>query len=254
MALDPAPPSPLGSDTAQRSSVNGLDVQASSSSSADPAKTQANSATAEAETFMLLDGSNGSGEQSYFVNGRQVDLPARDTDAAKTQANSDTAEEELAIRLEGLLGRNQKEEHRRLVLFDGICRLCMGFVDLVISCDGSDRFRFAPLQSDLGQQVLKQYGYPHDLDSVVLVRNGESHIKSEAALEIIGELHGLVSGLWAFKALPTGFRDWGYELVAKSRYSLLGHSSLNDLDDSHRSLLLDHWVPDPNQPQHVCSS
>merc|ERR1719424_1866992 len=118
--------------------------------------------------------------------------------------------------IEDKVGRNGDGVVRRLVLFDGICRLCMGFVSVVISRDGSDLFRFAPLQSTLGQKVLQHYAFPSDLDSVVLVRDNEAHIKSEAAINICGELNGAISGLIVFKALPTVVRNWGYELVAKS--------------------------------------
>eukprot|EP00929_Paragymnodinium_shiwhaense_P047493 TRINITY_DN24092_c0_g1_i1.p1 TRINITY_DN24092_c0_g1~~TRINITY_DN24092_c0_g1_i1.p1 ORF type:complete len:182 (+),score=50.88 TRINITY_DN24092_c0_g1_i1:94-639(+) len=141
----------------------------------------------------------------------------------------------------------------RLVLFDGRCRLCMGFVDIVVARDPQGVFKFAPLQSELGQRVLEFFGFPPDLDSVVLIRNGEAFIKSEAALNIIGELRGPLSAMYGFKVLPRVLRDFGYEIVAKSRYSLLGHSSIANLESSAKGRLLDHWEPSPDDLPHMCS-
>lgn len=152
------------------------------------------------------------------------------------------------------VGRNAAGVARRLLLFDGTCRLCMGFVDMTINRDGQDLFRFAPLQSELGQKVLSHYGHPSNLDSVVLVRDGQASIKSDAALDTLGELNGPLSALWAFKALPLFIRDVGYDVVAKSRYSLLGHSSISQLGAASASRLVDRWEPDPSNPLHVCNS
>ena len=41
-----------------------------------------------------------------------------------------------------------------LILFDGVCNLCNGFVQFVIRHDSEGRFRFAALQSAAGQAVL----------------------------------------------------------------------------------------------------
>ena len=45
-----------------------------------------------------------------------------------------------------------KEE--QVVLFDGVCNLCNGFVQFIIKRDPKARFKFAALQSELGQRLL----------------------------------------------------------------------------------------------------
>uniref|UniRef100_A0A6T9LSG4 DUF393 domain-containing protein n=1 Tax=Alexandrium catenella TaxID=2925 RepID=A0A6T9LSG4_ALECA len=154
-----------------------------------------------------------------------------------------------------LLGTTPSGEKRRLILFDGMCRLCMGFVGIVVSRDSHGLFRFAPLQSDLGQEVLAWHGLPKDLDSVVLHRDGEVFIRSSAALEILREVDGVLSALYGFIYLPRALRDLGYELVAKSRYSILGHTTISKSgSEAILARLLDTWEPDPNDPMHDCSS
>lgn len=152
-----------------------------------------------------------------------------------------------------VIGTTADGAPRRLVLFDGMCRLCMGFVGFVIDRDSKDLFRFAPLQSELGQKVLAWHGHPADLDSVLLEQEGQCLIRSEAALTICSQLDGWASGLRVFMIIPQSLRDFGYEMVAYSRYSVFGSSAM-----SQQSLpaerFSDTWEPDPKDPKHVCGS
>ena len=43
----------------------------------------------------------------------------------------------------------------RLILFDGVCNLCNGTVQFIISHDPDAQFSFTSLQSATGQQVLE---------------------------------------------------------------------------------------------------
>jgi predicted DCC family thiol-disulfide oxidoreductase YuxK len=45
-----------------------------------------------------------------------------------------------------------------IILFDGVCNLCIGIVNFIIKRDSGKRFRFAALQSESGQLLLKEYG------------------------------------------------------------------------------------------------
>mmetsp|Transcript_4261 Transcript_4261/g.9919 ORF Transcript_4261/g.9919 Transcript_4261/m.9919 type:complete len:185 (+) Transcript_4261:73-627(+) len=178
-------------------------------------------------------------EKVYFQNGRRV-------------AKKDWEEH---VDVAKQLGQNAAGITRRLILFDGQCRLCLGFVAIVTGRDSSDLFRFAPLQSKLGQDVLESHGVPKDIDSVVLLRDKELFTHSDAALEVLGDLDGVISGLWGLKVIPQVIRDMGYALVAKSRFMLLGHSNISEAADEFiKARLIDTWEPDPNDPLHTCGS
>ena len=57
-----------------------------------------------------------------------------------------------------------------LVLFDGVCNLCAGVVRFVIERDREARFRFAPLQSELGRSLQREHGIdPDALATFVLI-------------------------------------------------------------------------------------
>jgi predicted DCC family thiol-disulfide oxidoreductase YuxK len=107
-----------------------------------------------------------------------------------------------------------------IILFDGVCNLCNGVVRFVIARDPQARFKFASQQSQAGIELLRQHHLP-EMTSVVLIRDGQALLKSDAVLEIALLLPGW-SWAVAFKFVPRGLRDFVYDLVARSRYSLFG--------------------------------
>ena len=65
-----------------------------------------------------------------------------------------------------------------VILFDGVCNLCNGFVQFVIARDRARRFRFAALQSVAGRRLLDQPDAAVDdvPASFVLVEIGRAHV------------------------------------------------------------------------------
>jgi predicted DCC family thiol-disulfide oxidoreductase YuxK len=115
-------------------------------------------------------------------------------------------------------------EGKKIILFDGVCNLCNSFVQYVINRDKKDQFRFAALQSDLGQEILQHIGVDtSSVDSIVLYEPGRAYyVKSDAALEIGRNLSGVSFMASALRVLPIGVRNWGYDFVAKNRYKWYG--------------------------------
>lgn len=110
-----------------------------------------------------------------------------------------------------------------LLLFDGVCTLCNSSVDFVIQRDSHRRFRFASLQSEVGQQVLREHGLSQtELDSVLYLQNGVLHTKSGAALRIAAQLNGFWPVFAVFLLIPPFLRDWVYAWVARNRYAWFG--------------------------------
>lgn len=111
-----------------------------------------------------------------------------------------------------------------IILFDGVCNFCNASINFVIDHDTDRRFRFASLQSDIGQQILaKNHRSVSDFDTVLLIRGGKLVEKSNAALEIARYLSGW-SWLYAFRFIPRFIRDSVYNLIAKNRYRIFGKS------------------------------
>ena len=120
---------------------------------------------------------------------------------------------------------NQAQQRESIVLFDGVCNFCNGSVNFIIKHDSRKRFKFAALQSEIGQKLLRQYGLnENDLDSVVLVENGRAFTRTTAALKTARHLDGLLSWSAVFLIVPRAVRDIFYKLFAKNRYKLFGRT------------------------------
>ena len=94
-------------------------------------------------------------------------------------------------------------DQKSILLFDGVCNLCNGFVKFIIKHDKNNIFKFAALQSDEAKKLLQKFNLPSkDLSTLVLIKNGEYFIKSNAVFEIIKQLGGLWKLLMIFKIFP----------------------------------------------------
>ena len=110
-----------------------------------------------------------------------------------------------------------------ILLFDGVCNLCTGIVKFIIKKDKKGKFRFAALQSESGQQLLKKFDLSvADFDTFLLISGDEYCTKSTAGLHVLKELGGLWKVLYVFIVIPVGLRDFMYDIVAKSRYRIFG--------------------------------
>ncbi|WP_290809898.1 thiol-disulfide oxidoreductase DCC family protein [Halovivax sp.] len=110
-----------------------------------------------------------------------------------------------------------------ILLFDGVCNLCSGFVQFIAPRDDEGRFHFASLQSETGRALLAAHDLPTDeLESVVLVEGDRAWVKSAAVIEVGRRLGWPYRALSPFRFLPRIVRDTAYDLVANNRYRLFG--------------------------------
>ena len=109
-----------------------------------------------------------------------------------------------------------------IVLFDGVCNFCNSAVNFIIRHDRKGLFKFAPLQSEIGQEMQSKFGIGDGVDSIVLVEDERVFMHSTAALRIARGLGGLWSAAYIFIIVPAFIRDWFYKLFAKYRYRLFG--------------------------------
>jgi predicted DCC family thiol-disulfide oxidoreductase YuxK len=114
---------------------------------------------------------------------------------------------------------------KRIILFDGECNLCDGFVKFVIERDRKKIFYFASLQSESARKLMEPFNKsPRDFDSIVLIKGSSYCIKSEAALKILRQLRGIWPFFYIFMILPRAWRDHVYDFVAENRYRWFGKS------------------------------
>ena len=96
-------------------------------------------------------------------------------------------------------------------------------MNFIIDRDNNDAFRFAALQSETGQQILKELKLNiNDFDTFILVDGSNYYSKSTAALLISKNLKGLWKLLFLFIVIPGPIRNFLYDIVARNRYKIFG--------------------------------
>lgn len=115
-------------------------------------------------------------------------------------------------------------EHKKLVLFDGVCNLCNTSIQYIINRDKKDLFLFAALQSDVGMKIVKEYNIdPLKTDSILLyIPEKGIYTKSTAALKIAKHLGLPLSLLHNFLIIPAFLRNLVYDFIARNRYNWYG--------------------------------
>jgi len=113
---------------------------------------------------------------------------------------------------------------KKIVLFDGFCNLCDSSVQFIIRHDKNDVFRFLPLQSELGQQVIRYIGIDTaKTDSIILYEPGIAyHYKADAAISIAKTIGGVYALMGVFSLVPKAIANAVYDYVARNRYKWYG--------------------------------
>jgi len=117
-------------------------------------------------------------------------------------------------------------EDRYVVIFDGVCNFCNGSVNFIINRDANGVFCFTPMQSELAKELAgHHYLDKVGIDTILLIKNNKTYVRTDAALEITKDLSGYWFLLNILRVIPRPIRDFLYKLFAKHRYALFGKRS-----------------------------
>ena len=112
---------------------------------------------------------------------------------------------------------------RPLIVFDGVCVFCSGFVRTVVRLDRKRRFRFATAQSPLGEALFRKHGLRTDsYDTSLTLVDNEAFTQLDGFIAVMAELGWPWRAAKALLVLPRPLRDRIYDRVAKNRYALFG--------------------------------
>lgn len=135
---------------------------------------------------------------------------------------------------------------RHLLLYDGLCGLCDGFVRFVLARDRRRRFRFAAIQSGAGRRLLAARGEdPDRLDTVYVVVDHAAAAprvlnRSAAVLFVLDQLGWPWRAATLLRRAPTPLLDRLYDRVAAHRYRVFGRRPACPAPDpEHRDRFLD---------------
>jgi predicted DCC family thiol-disulfide oxidoreductase YuxK len=120
-----------------------------------------------------------------------------------------------------------------ILLFDGVCNLCSSSVQFVLTHNKKENVKFASLQSDFASDALRNSDLPTNyLNSLVLLENGKTYVKSDAALRLAKHLNGFWKLGGVFLIVPKFIRNLVYDWIANNRYRWYGKKEVC-------------WIPEP---------
>ena len=111
---------------------------------------------------------------------------------------------------------------KTILLYDGVCNLCHGAVRFILRHEEKPQIMFCALQSTEGEELLKEFERPKDLDSMILLEDNQIYWYSDAALRISRYLKFPWNLIWHFRWVPRSLRNFVYKSIAKSRYTVFG--------------------------------
>ena len=114
-----------------------------------------------------------------------------------------------------------------VMVFDGACNLCHGWVKFALRRDPAGHLRFLAIQSAAGQAFLARNRLPSEpYESFYLVEDGAILQKSRGFLGMVSYLRAPWPWLGVFRILPPWLLDPLYDLIARNRYRWFGRRTL----------------------------
>lgn len=105
-----------------------------------------------------------------------------------------------------------------IVVFDGECGLCNGFVAWLVRHDAGARFLLAGSAGEVGRAVVERAGLDAAItQSTLLVWDGAAHLRSDAIVAVARGLPWPWRAAVALRWVPRPLRDGVYRWVAARR-------------------------------------
>lgn len=138
-----------------------------------------------------------------------------------------------------------REAHGAVIVFDGACVLCNGWVAFLLRHDRTARYRFAAMQSEAGRDLLAGHGLdPDDPASFLLLEydtgpTPRAFTDTDAIRRVLVGLGGGWRLAHGIALLPRGLRDTAYRWLARNRYRWFGrHAACAVPAPEHRQRFL----------------
>ncbi|KAG8094307.1 hypothetical protein GUJ93_ZPchr0012g19985 [Zizania palustris] len=113
----------------------------------------------------------------------------------------------------------------RVLIYDGVCRLCHRGVKWVIKADKHAKIRFCCLQSKAAETYLRLVGMDREdvLRRVLFIEGPEAYYEGfTAVLKVASYLPLPYSTLSSLLIIPVPLRDAIYDYIANNRYDWFG--------------------------------
>mgnify|MGYP003577035011 FL=1 len=134
---------------------------------------------------------------------------------------------------------NELHRDRAVIVFDGVCVLCNGWVRFLLKHDRAGRYRFTAMQTEAGRALLAGHGLdPDDPASFLLVEGERAWTDSDAIRRVLTGLGGAWRLAAVMAVVPRVVRDPLYRWVARNRYGWFGTTACHVPMDEERARFL----------------
>lgn len=136
--------------------------------------------------------------------------------------------------------------HDKVILYDGICRLCAGWAKFIIRHDRKHHFKLVTVQSPEGQALLAHFNLPLDhYETMALIEGTKIYTQSTAFIRVMARLTWIFKGAAISWVIPKFIRDYLYKKIALNRYHLFGkNDSCIMPTPDHTARFLDRTIDD----------
>jgi predicted DCC family thiol-disulfide oxidoreductase YuxK len=125
------------------------------------------------------------------------------------------------------------DDNGPIVFMDGECALCTGVARVIARLDKRGEFRICPIESQLGQAVLRHYGLDFENpESWLYLADGKAFASLDAVIEAGSRLGGPAQLMRVLMVLPRPARDWLYRRIARNRYAIFGRARMCAVPDA----------------------
>ena len=121
------------------------------------------------------------------------------------------------------MGRH-KRETPCLVLFDGVCNFCNGFINFLMHRNPQGTLYFVASQSEAGRKVMERHGISKEEvgQTVFAIEGHRKFSRSTAVLRIVAHMMAPWRLLSHLAIIPRPLRDAVYNQVSARRYRIFG--------------------------------
>ena len=115
-----------------------------------------------------------------------------------------------------------------ILFYDGVCHLCNGLVQFILTNENNNDLMFSSLQSDYARRTLPSH-LIDDLNTVVFFEpNSDRFLTKTAAVSATFKIMG---GIWYLNGLILSFfplfvSNFVYDFIAANRYNWFGESEV----------------------------
>lgn len=108
-----------------------------------------------------------------------------------------------------------------VLFYDGTCGFCQQSVQFILQHERAEEIYFAPLDSELANQLKKQHPKLQSIDSIVVFKGKELLVESDAVLALTTYLKAPYHFAKYARVIPKTLLNQGYRIVAKHRHRFI---------------------------------